>query len=194
MTVSFRILGVLLMLLDVGCAGKLTEDDQGTSVWSSESHPISIKFSEPWKLIYPQQDRSDRLLVALQTAPKGQGCSFSIRVGEDAPKAVMSDAQWYQTLQQSILEANDENELLDEYDVQWQDRTYHRIRFRMLDNAGKPLCQWIDTCRTGKYIVTTTNAFPFDQKMHDNRELPAALEDIRSQCSVFATTAENIES
>jgi hypothetical protein len=166
-----------------GCGTQAISPETGNRVWSSDYHPVRVSYGPPWTVIQPYIDSADKLLVGF--IDNSDGKSFTVKVGRDVNRDVVSDAEYNDAVRNQMLSAHSQNRLMDEGDVEFHGKSFHRMRFRMHTEKWGELCLFVYTHRTGERVIVVQIAFPLVGSSENADALPPTLEALDSSVQLF---------
>jgi hypothetical protein len=179
-----RILAAFIVSICIGCGDVPEPPKTQDPIWSSSHHPVRVSYGSEWTRIEPSMDTADKLLVGL--VDNSNGMSYTVKIGRDVDRNTVPDTHYYDAVKKQMLAAHGANKLIDEGDVAFHGRQFHRLRFKMHTAKWGELCMLVYTHRTGTQSVAVQIAFPFDPGTIEKDTLPPALSKLDANTQLFA--------
>ncbi len=125
----------ILILLFCFISTVLFCQNSTNSVWKSKRSSLELVFNNQWKLIKPYLDEDEKVIVGL--ADQTDHSSFTVKITEDYPKAIVSDERYFNAIKEQMLNANSRNKLIEEGEVKFKEGYYYRLIFFMITKFGE---------------------------------------------------------
>lgn len=175
-----RILLFALLLIVASCSNmdKLDHKDKVSSSsqkWKSNFHSFKAEYDSPWELI-PSLSTKEKTVFGL--IDKSDGKSYIVKITNDVSKDVLSDADYYEASKELMLNANNQNTLVDERDVKFHDEYFHRQVFVMHTDKWGVLLQHAFTRRTGELAYSVQISYPLKEGDSEKLELPKLITEL----------------
>ena len=101
-----------------------------------------------------------------------------MKITNDVSKDLLSDADYYKASKELMLNANNQNTLVDELDVKFHGEYFHRQVFVMHTDKWGVLIQHAFTRRTGQLAYSVQISFPSNKGDSEKLDLPKLLTEL----------------
>ena len=141
----------------------------------SKVSKLELNFNSNWKFIEPHIDSEEKTLVGL-TDPIDHS-SITVKITEDLPKEQISDEYYFSVIKDQMLNANSNNKLVYENEIEFKGIKFHRFVFNMHTKFGE-LTQTLYIHRNGKKMTSIQFGCPKTLVDNSNEYMHTKIENI----------------
>ncbi|HLP39542.1 hypothetical protein [Lacibacter sp.] len=140
-------------------------------IWKSEYRLLSFSVDSPWQQL-PSLDTKDQVISGVIDV--SDGTSYTIKITDDVPKTTVSDSQYYAGARKMMLDANQANRVLREFDTVFHSMPAHRTDYMMRTNRWGLMKQVNYIIRNEKEFISVQILYPFIDNKPET-QIPASV-------------------
>lgn len=142
------------MVFGLSCSG---QGQKRPTRWESTIRDLSFEYSAQWSIL-PTLDTKEKTITGVIDYSDGK--SYVIQITPDASIEKLSDELYFESIKKTMLEANSENELMEENDTTFHGMKAHSQVFLMYTKKWGFMKQVSYVIRTGVEFVSVQILFP----------------------------------
>jgi len=150
-------------------------------IWKSKVSDLELVFNNQWKLIKPYVDSNEKVLVGL-TDPTDHS-SLTVKITEDLPKETVSDERYFGAIKEQMLNANSENQLVEENKIEFKGIEYHRLIFFMTTKFGE-MTHTVYTHRNGEKAIGIQFTYPKNLTEKPTEKIPSKISKLLNEMKI----------